>query len=66
MRIGRLHILKRHGTGSNNWVVESSDNSNGEFDICDRSLLEVGELYEETEKKRGKKRNRWSSRSVDQ
>jgi hypothetical protein len=34
--------------------MESNDNSNGEFDICDRSLLEVGERYEETEKRRGR------------
>jgi hypothetical protein len=48
VRTGRLHILKRHSTDSNNWVMESSDNSDGEFDICGR------ERYEETEKKRGR------------
>ena len=50
-------ILKRHSTGSNNWVIESSDNSGREFDICDRSLHEVGERYEETRKEEGQKRN---------
>jgi hypothetical protein len=34
-------------------MMESSDTSDGEFDICDRSLHEVGERYE-TEKKRGR------------